>query len=99
VNAKHSARRIGGGRTRVERKVARGARGLWFVIQRVEGAKGWVPLAGAKLSRQEALAYLARSFSRRTVNCPSTKLPAEKRAPLTAENAARRIAGRTRLRR
>lgn len=51
------------GRIRFERKVARGVRGLWYVMQRIEGARHWVPLAGAKISRSEAQAYLRRSFS------------------------------------
>ena len=98
VNAKQSARRLGGGRIRVERKVARGVRGLWFVMQRIEGAKGWVPLAGAKISRKEALAYLVRSCSRRAVNRQSVKLQPEQAAARAAESAARRVAETTQSR-
>jgi hypothetical protein len=44
----------------LQRKVAQGNEGLWFVMQRISGARRWVPLAGVKISRQEAETYLAK---------------------------------------
>jgi hypothetical protein len=45
---------------KLQRKVARGNEGLWFVMQRISGVRRWVPLAGVKISRQEAETYLAK---------------------------------------
>ncbi len=45
---------------KLQRKVAQGNEGLWFVMQRISGIRPWVPLAGVKISRQEAETYLAK---------------------------------------
>src|SRR5690349_15670237 len=44
---------------KLQRKVAQGNEGLWFVMQQISGSRRWVPLAGVKISRQEAETYLA----------------------------------------
>ena len=44
---------------KLQHKVAQGIEGLWFVMQRISGIRRWVPLAGVKISRQEAETYLA----------------------------------------